>query len=254
MGGGTGVAGSVGGGGTAGGSGRRQCCSPTCAASAYCDNGACKSRVTEFTLQDVGAKPRYIVTGADGNLWFTDALTTRSGASARAARSTSSSCRPCGSGLGGITLGPDGNVWFTEENGGKIGVITPNGMITEYPDHEHVGSSRSGSRPGPTESSGSPKRGANQIGISTPAGVISVKSVPTSDAQPVGIAKGPDGNCWFLEAIGKVGRITPTGAIIEFDIPTANANPVSIAAAPTGTSGSRKRTPTRSVESRPQEQ
>src|SRR5262245_20126149 len=67
-----------GGGGSAGvtgsgGSGGGLACSPACAATAYCDNGACKSRVTEFTLQDVGAKPRNIVAGADGNLWFTDA-------------------------------------------------------------------------------------------------------------------------------------------------------------------------------------
>ena len=33
----------------------------------------------------------------------------------------------------GITAGPDGNVWFTEHNVGKIGRITPAGVITEYP-------------------------------------------------------------------------------------------------------------------------
>ncbi|HLX40289.1 MAG TPA: CHAP domain-containing protein, partial [Ktedonobacteraceae bacterium] len=32
-----------------------------------------------------------------------------------------------------LTSGPDGNFWFTESYGNKIGKITPNGKITEYP-------------------------------------------------------------------------------------------------------------------------
>ena len=31
-----------------------------------------------------------------------------------------------------ITAGPDGNLWFTEQNGNKIGRITPGGTITEF--------------------------------------------------------------------------------------------------------------------------
>jgi hypothetical protein len=32
-----------------------------------------------------------------------------------------------------ITAGPDGNVWFTERNGDKIGRITPDGTVTDWP-------------------------------------------------------------------------------------------------------------------------
>jgi virginiamycin B lyase len=32
-----------------------------------------------------------------------------------------------------ITAGPDGNVWFTENDGNRIGRITPQGAITEFP-------------------------------------------------------------------------------------------------------------------------
>ena len=32
----------------------------------------------------------------------------------------------------GITRGPDGNLWFTEALAGKIGRITPAGVITEF--------------------------------------------------------------------------------------------------------------------------
>lgn len=36
------------------------------------------------------------------------------------------------SGLEGITAGPDGNLWFTEQVPGKIGRITPHGVVTEF--------------------------------------------------------------------------------------------------------------------------
>src|SRR5215467_11136311 len=32
-----------------------------------------------------------------------------------------------------ITAGPDGNLWFVEQEGNKIGRITPSGTITEFP-------------------------------------------------------------------------------------------------------------------------
>jgi streptogramin lyase len=35
--------------------------------------------------------------------------------------------------LGGITAGSDGNLWFTEIFGSRIGRITPDGAITEFP-------------------------------------------------------------------------------------------------------------------------
>jgi hypothetical protein len=38
-----------------------------------------------------------------------------------------------------------------------------------------------------------------------------------NNAQPVGIAKGPDGNLWFTEQISnRIGRITPLGVVTEY--------------------------------------
>src|SRR5262249_52870362 len=60
----------------------------------------------------------------------------------------------------GMTRGPDGNLWFTESLAGKIGRITPAGVITEF----SAGLSPGGqplvitARPGPTATSGSPSR------------------------------------------------------------------------------------------------
>src|SRR5205085_2828191 len=36
-------------------------------------------------------------------------------------------------GVGGIARGPDGNVWFTENSANQIAVVTPAGVITEFP-------------------------------------------------------------------------------------------------------------------------
>src|SRR5262245_26211248 len=34
--------------------------------------------------------------------------------------------------LEGITTGPDGNLWYTSFNNGKIGRVTPAGVVTEF--------------------------------------------------------------------------------------------------------------------------
>jgi streptogramin lyase len=73
----------------------------------------------------------HIVTGADGNIWFTevgDAIgrSTVNGTIAEFPVLTSSA------GVFDITKGPDGNVWFTEASASKIGRITPGGSVTEF--------------------------------------------------------------------------------------------------------------------------
>jgi streptogramin lyase len=91
------------------------------------------------------------------------------------------------SGPFGITAGPDGNLWFTEAGFTFTGV---------------TGS-------------------GNKIGRITTAGSITEFSIPTANSFPVGITAGPDGNLWFIEAIGKIGRITTAGVVTgEFPIPT----------------------------------
>ena len=57
----------------------------------------------------------------------------------------------------------------------------------------------------------------------------------TANTHPLGIASGPDGNLWFVEAnANQIGRITPTGTITEFPIPTPNSLPVDAVAGPDG--------------------
>jgi streptogramin lyase len=125
-----------------------------------------------------------IVTGPDGNLWFTgnpgdgvvgDTFTT--GEIGRITPGGRITVFPLPKGdapNGGLTAGPDGNVWFVSSNG--IARITTSGVLTEF-------------------------------------------KVPVG-TNPMGLTGGPDGNLWFTDqGLGKVGRITPKGVVTEFPIP-----------------------------------
>jgi streptogramin lyase len=64
---------------------------------------------------------------------------------------------------------------------------------------------------------------------------ITVYPLPSSGADPVDIAEGPDGALWFTEyGAGAIGRITPTGTITQYLIPTAASAPLDITVGPDG--------------------
>ena len=75
---------------------------------------------------------------------------------------------PAGSSLESITTGPDGNLWFTE-NDGKIGRITTNGTLTEFPLPIYSNNPR-GITAGPDGNLWFTETGANKIGASRLAG------------------------------------------------------------------------------------
>ena len=69
----------------------------------------------------------------------------------------------------------------------------------------------------------------------SPVGAFGLFDIPQASSSPHGIAKGADGNMWFIELTGnRVSRITPTGAITEFPIPTAGSWATSITLGPDG--------------------
>jgi streptogramin lyase len=137
-----------------------------------------------------------------------------------------------------ITTGPDGNLWFTENEGNKIGRITPSGSITEFA----VPTSNSqpyGITAGPDGNlwftQPIENTGSNQIGRITPNGSVTEFTVPTTFADPTYITSGPDGNLWFTEMTGnKIGRVTTNGTFTEYAVPTNNSFPVDITAGPDG--------------------
>src|SRR5262249_51180627 len=76
---------------------------------------------------------------------------------------------------------------------------------------------------------------ANQIGRITPAGQITLFSVPTSGSQPTGIVAGSNGNIWFTEAASRhIGEYFLTGTPPAAAAPTAPALAIDVSAPAVG--------------------
>jgi virginiamycin B lyase len=176
--------------------------------------GAVAEMSTSGSLTEFGTTAQVfdIVTGSDGNLWFSEldfpnfsfvpgmGMMTPSGVI---------TLFPTPSGLypGGVCEGPDGNVWFTEATNGAsaVGKITPSGGFTEFPTPTAgvMGNITTGSDGNLwfTEAS------AGNIGRITRKGVITEFAV---GGEPFAIASGPDGDIWFTDVIGNtVNRFIP---------------------------------------------
>ena len=82
-----------------------------------------------------GPSPRSIVTGPDGNLWFTNEAGSSIGRITVAGAITIFPVflvPPAGLVPAAITAGPDGNLWFTNTQG-TVDRITPAGVHTSFP-------------------------------------------------------------------------------------------------------------------------
>jgi streptogramin lyase len=201
--------------------------------------------VTEFSA-GISASPIGITTGPDGNLWFTESpgwigQITPAGVVTEFTAGTSFLVR-----LGPITAGPDGNLWFTESLprclvdlemcAGRIGRITPQGVVTHFP-LPFGQFALGGITTGPdgnlwfTESSL-----FSGIGRITTAGAVTQFGAgKTAGGRPVGITIGPDGHLWFTDSAGGIGRVTVAGVIVEFKAGiSAGAHPAHITAGPDG--------------------
>src|SRR3954471_3629927 len=85
----------------------------------------------EYFSGGISRVPPTIVTGQDGDLWFSEdgrvARITPAGVVTEFRAGLRRSASP-----GDLAVGPDGNVWFTDSRG-AIGRITPSGAIREFP-------------------------------------------------------------------------------------------------------------------------
>ena len=136
----------------------------------------------------------------------------------------------------GITAGPDGNLWFAERDG-RIGRITPLGVVTEFSTGISANAAPTGITAGPDGNLWFTEANGDRIGRITPLGVVTEFSIGiTAGATPYGITAGADGNLWFTEQNGnRIGRITPLGVVTEFSTGiSANAAPTGITAGPDG--------------------
>jgi len=75
----------------------------------------------------------------------------------------------------------------------------------------------------------------NNIGRITATTSATLYPTPTANAQPFGIATGPDGALWFTEiGTDDVGRITTGGSAHEYSGASSYGDPYSITAGPDG--------------------
>src|SRR5207248_6579134 len=70
-----------------------------------------------------------IVSGSDGNLWFTEEMAGQIGRVSKTGVFKEFALPAATSEPQGIASGPDKNLWFTEYGAGKIGRITTAGKI-----------------------------------------------------------------------------------------------------------------------------
>jgi uncharacterized protein (TIGR03437 family) len=183
--------------------------------------------LTQYSNPVVGGGSS-IISGPDGNLWFTDGIhvgkSTTSGVITLVATLADSSE------AFDITAGPDGNLWLPESETNKIARVTPAGVVTEFAVPTPNGAPTAITR-GPDGNLWFAEN-ANNIARITTAGSITEFPIPSTPAEPSGITAGPDGNLWFTEFLrSKIGRITTAGLITEFPI---TGDPDSIVVGPDG--------------------
>ena len=189
---------------------------------------------TEYLIPTPGAKPVGIVTGPDGNLWFTEQSGNKIGKVTPAGVFTEYPVPTAGSLPQQITVGPDGNLWFTEQSGNKIGKVTLADVFTEYP-VPTAGGFPQGITTGPDGNLWFTERYGNKIGKVTTTGAFTEYPVPTAGSAPQAIVSAPDGNLWFTEVGGnKIGKVTTTGVFTEYSVPTASSNPAWTTTGPDG--------------------
>ena len=187
------------------------------------------------TIQEFPAAggPLGIVTGPDGNLWFTEIDGDRISRMSTSGSVAGSTDEQVFSGVGEIIVGPDGNLWYVKTDRDAVGRIAPTGTLLPDIDLTNL------SEPidlalGSDGNVWVTLPGRSRIARITSLGAITEFTLPGGRAAE-GIAAGPDGNLWFTEPEdNRVGRITTSGTITEFTLPNADSGPVAITAGPDG--------------------
>jgi streptogramin lyase len=111
----------------------------------------------------------------------------------------------------------------------KVGRISPNGSITEFPLATANGQP-DGITAGPDRNMWFTEANGDRIGRITPSGQLTEFPV---NGSPSGITGGSDGNLWFTESqANRIGKISTNGQVTEFPIPTEDSQPRGIANGP----------------------
>ncbi len=187
-----------------------------------------------------------IVVGPDGALWFTSSSGgfSNQGNGFIGRITTSGNITTYDVPLGhaftfafNITPGPDGNLWFTQA--ASVGMITPSGVITEYPGPCYSNSTIVAGSDGALWFSPANDGATQAIGRITTSGVFS--TFPVGDTVAPGrITAGPDGALWFAHGVptgggeGAVGRMTTAGVETDYVFQYAMSTAPGITTGPDG--------------------
>jgi len=175
--------------------------------------------------------PYGIVTGADGNLWFTEAgtpaiseLNYKEATSGAPMTSYYTSYPVSSQGFIqpiGDTLGPDGNVWFGDNCTSLVGKITTSGAISKY-DSSFIGAITI--TPGLDGNVWFGDYNVSSIyGINTVTGGVSSPVTIPDAGSTQGVALGSDGSVWYADFCNDViGRISG-GTASSFSSTTTGA-------------------------------
>ncbi len=202
--------------------------------------------VAELPVPTAAAAPHGIVRGSDGAIWFAESAGNKIGRiDQRTGSITEFPLPTSNSGPETMTVqredegddsaddtsddSSEGAIWFTEQTASRIGRITTDGDVTEFPTLTPK-SEPHGLTFGPdgaiwfSERASVGPNGNGQIGrLDIQTGVVAEFPMPPlTGPEPDLLVAGPDGAVWFGERNGgKLGRIDPTTHnIVEFEPPT----------------------------------
>jgi streptogramin lyase len=168
-----------------------------------------------------------VVTGSDGNIWFTEPFTNQIGMFDIKTHLVNQFNMPLADTQPqAMALGPDGQLWFTEGGQNKIGSINPvSHVINEYafePPSYITNDQAEGIAPGPNDTVWFVLNQANEVAyfnIQTqqffkqpPAAPPGNNNPPSADLWS--IAEGPDGNMYYVEpGLNGIGVSNASGAV-----------------------------------------
>jgi len=204
--------------------------------------------VMEQPLNLFNARLAGLISGPDGNVWFTEAAFGLEGDPGFTAvgkvspgEQITTYLLPYGTSATGIIVSAEGNLWFifkefflqtSRPNAGiqRINLDGSGRGIVASLDPDRAVSLTLG-----PDGNAWITLKSSAVGKVTSSGVVTKYTVPTVNSSPFDITAGPDGNLWFTEYDGnKLGRVTPQGVITEFAVPTPDSGPAAICVGPDG--------------------
>ena len=180
--------------------------------------------IHEWDVPTKGAHPHDPAVGNDGALWFTEQMANKIGRfDPKTQTFKEYPVKGKNAGPHGLVSDRDGNIWFTANFGGYIGKLDPrSGEVTQYkmPDDK-----ADDPHTAVFDAQGTlwfTVQGGNRVGRLNPTtGKVELKTVPTENALPYGLAVNSKGIPFFCQlGTNKLAQVDPGSmAIKEYSLP-----------------------------------